>query len=163
MSELLWHVDENDNPIGPIERKKAHSDASFIHRVVLILLRDAENNYLLQKRSESKDKYPGAWTVAASGHVDYLESYELAAERELREELGLIGIALTQVNTLLIRTEEESQYVGVFVGEVNKTDEIAVDRGEITDLITVDEKRLLCLLSEEQFTPFAYQVLSLLA
>ena len=44
---------------------------------------------LLQKRSRTKDAYPGCWDVSSAGHLpagsDFLES----ALRELAEELGL--------------------------------------------------------------------------
>jgi len=36
-----------------------------------------------------KDLYPGFYTASATGHVDYGENYDEAAERELREELGI--------------------------------------------------------------------------
>ena len=42
----------------------------------------------MQKRSKSKDTWPGAWDSSCSGHVDSGEVYEVAAIRELDEELG---------------------------------------------------------------------------
>ena len=42
----------------------------------------------MQKRSLTKDTFPGAWDSSASGHVDSGEDYDACAVRELREELG---------------------------------------------------------------------------
>jgi len=50
---------------------------------------NANGQVFLQKRSLTKDVSPGLWTVACSGHVDSGEAYDVAAQRELREELGL--------------------------------------------------------------------------
>jgi isopentenyldiphosphate isomerase len=44
----------------------------------------------LQKRSQSKDTFPGAWDSSASGHVESGEDYETCVGRELREEIGLV-------------------------------------------------------------------------
>jgi isopentenyldiphosphate isomerase len=45
----------------------------------------------LQKRSATKDEYPLCYTSSASGHLSAGENYEVAAPRELEEELGLSG------------------------------------------------------------------------
>ncbi len=81
-------VDENDNVIGIANRMDAHYEG-LRHRVVIILVFNKKRELLLQKRSLSKDTSPGRWSLSASGHVDKGESYDGAAKRELREELGI--------------------------------------------------------------------------
>ena len=46
---------------------------------------------LLQKRSLWKDRQPGKWDSSAAGPLDAGESYEEAAVRELKEELGAVS------------------------------------------------------------------------
>lgn len=88
--ELLAIVDEHDRVIGSKTRREIHHEG-LRHRAVHILVFDYSGHVCLQKRSLNKDINPGAWDTSAAGHVDFGESYESAAVRELREELGIIS------------------------------------------------------------------------
>ncbi len=88
-------VDEQDNPVGAATKQEAWSQG-LIHRIVRIMLEDENGLILLQKRATAKDLYPGCWDNSVSGHVEKDEAYEVAAARELQEELG-IETPLTEV------------------------------------------------------------------
>ncbi len=89
MTEYFYVVDGDDRVIGRASREECHSENRLIHRSVYVFLINSENRILLQRRSTSKDLYPGYYTASATGHVNYGESYEDAARRELKEELGV--------------------------------------------------------------------------
>lgn len=80
-------VDVNDQVIGSEPRSAVHAKG-LMHRAVHVLVFNREGELFLQKRSQSKDRWPGAWDSSCSGHVDSGEDYETAAMRELQEELG---------------------------------------------------------------------------
>ena len=86
--ELICQVDENDHIVGPCLRGEAHK-LGLRHRSVHILVFNSEGELYLQKRSSTKDVNPGLWDTSAAGHVDFGESYEESARRELVEELGI--------------------------------------------------------------------------
>ena len=86
--ELLAIVNEYDEVVGSKPRREVHSEG-LRHRAVHILVFDHEGSVCLQKRSKDKDVNPGAWDTSAAGHVDFGETYEGAAVRELNEELGI--------------------------------------------------------------------------
>lgn len=86
--EQFYVVDENDNVIGYATRSECHN-RGLIHRSVYVIVLNDRGEIFLQKRSQSKDLYPGYYACSASGHVEYGESYEEAARRELMEELGI--------------------------------------------------------------------------
>lgn len=86
--ELLYEVDAYDRVIGPRERSELHR-LGLRHRAVHMLVFDERDELFLQKRSLHKDNNPGLWDTSAAGHVDFGESYEACALRELEEELGL--------------------------------------------------------------------------
>ena len=119
MVEYLCWVDEEDNLIGRASREECHSKR-LIHRSVYIFVLNSEGKLLLQKRSMSKDLYPGYYTGSATGHVDYGESYEEAAHRELKEELGIDG-QLHYLGKFRTVSKEENEisalYVMLFDGE----------------------------------------------
>lgn len=58
-------------------------------RLVAVLLFNSKGEIFLQLRSKEKRVYPDTWTSSASGKVGQHESYEQAAKRELKEELGV--------------------------------------------------------------------------
>lgn len=86
--DLLPVVDECDKLIGVMTRRQVHLER-LRHRAVEIGVVDFQGRVWLQKRSRAKDAYPGFWDLSATGHVDPGESYDEAARRELREELGI--------------------------------------------------------------------------
>ncbi len=90
--ELLYEVDEHDQAIGPRARAELHR-LGLRHRAVHILVFNDRNELFLQKRSMAKDINPGLWDTSAAGHVDFGESYDECARRELEEELGLVETA----------------------------------------------------------------------
>ncbi|WP_133715920.1 MULTISPECIES: NUDIX hydrolase [Methylocaldum] len=86
--ELLYEVDEHDRVVGPRVRGEVH-ELGLRHRAVHILVFNDLEEILLQKRSRTKDINPGLWDTSAAGHVDWGESYDDCAMRELGEELGI--------------------------------------------------------------------------
>ncbi len=88
MVEYFYVVDEEDNVIGKATREECHRNR-LVHRSVYVFVLNDKDGLFLQKRSMSKDLYPGYYTGSATGHVDYGEDYESTAHRELREELGI--------------------------------------------------------------------------
>lgn len=89
MSEEIFDVvNEADEVIGRQTRAEVHR-LGLKHRAVHILVFNARGEVFLQKRSLTKDTFPGAWDSSASGHLDCGESYDPCALRELREEIGL--------------------------------------------------------------------------
>lgn len=86
--EVLDTVDEHDRVTGTETRGKIHR-RGLIHRAVHILVFNPAGRIYIQRRSQSKDRFPGLLDSSAAGHVDSGESYERAAVRELVEELGI--------------------------------------------------------------------------
>jgi isopentenyl-diphosphate delta-isomerase type 1 len=80
-------VDENDQVIGRCPRSEAHAK-KLRHRAIHVLVFNPEGEVFLQKRSKTKDSWPGAWDSSCSGHLETGETYREAALRELQEELG---------------------------------------------------------------------------
>ena len=138
MVEYLCLVDEEDNLIGCATRNECHSK-KLLHRSVYVFVINSEGKLLLQKRSMSKDLYPGYYTGSATGHVDYGETYEEAAHRELIEELGIDG-ELVYLGKFRTFTEEENEisalYLLLFDGKPK------FNREEITECFFEDLKEV---------------------
>jgi len=85
--ELFDVVDAEDQVVNQAPRREVHA-RKLLHRAVHILVHDKTGQLFLQRRSLSKDTFPGCWDSSCSGHVDAGEDYLTAARRELGEELS---------------------------------------------------------------------------
>jgi isopentenyl-diphosphate delta-isomerase len=85
---FLIQVDEKDNPIGVIEKMKAHSEG-ILHRAFSVFVFTWDGKFLLQKRAESKYHSASLWTNACCGHPLPGEETLLAATRRLDYEMGM--------------------------------------------------------------------------
>ena len=88
MQEVIL-VNEQDEPIGVMEKMEAHEKA-LLHRAFSVFLFNKNGDMLLQQRALSKYHSPGLWTNACCSHPAPGESNEEAALRRLGEELGII-------------------------------------------------------------------------
>lgn len=91
-------VNSSDEVIGAMSREEAKEKGLAVRIVGIILFRK-NGNVVLHKIAANKAYCPMKWTVSAAGHVDAGESYELAAQRELCEELGVCGVPLNCLNS----------------------------------------------------------------
>ncbi|MCI5160751.1 MAG: NUDIX hydrolase YfcD [Candidatus Electrothrix sp. AX5] len=91
--EIVQIVDEHNRELGELPRRLMR-EQRLIHRASYILVFNAAGELFIQKRTASKDVYPGYWDVAAGGVVQAGETYEQSAERELSEELGVGPVKL---------------------------------------------------------------------
>ena len=86
--ELFDIVDADDRVIGSESRSVVHR-RGLMHRAVHILVLNSLGQIFLQKRAQTKDRFPGAWDSSTAGHLESGENYDAAALRELNEELGI--------------------------------------------------------------------------
>ncbi len=112
--EIFDRVDEYDNVIGTAERSEFHGNPDMIHRVAHVLVFDSSGELFLQKRGLGKDVQPGKWDTSVGGHVDSGESYEQAAYREMREELGIEGVSIEFLYRYLHSNDYETEYVSTY-------------------------------------------------
>lgn len=94
MREYFDVVDINGNPTGEtIERNIAHAKGIW-HRtshVWLVRIKNDKLQILLQKRTKTKDSFPGCYDISSAGHIPAGVDFVSSALRELEEELGIIA------------------------------------------------------------------------
>ena len=85
--EIFEVVDDRDEVQGRLPRSEVHR-RGLKHRAVHVLVFNQAGHLFLQRRSSTKDCFPGVWDSSAAGHLGVGESYQACAVRELAEELG---------------------------------------------------------------------------
>lgn len=149
MSDIpILIVDDHDNPIGSAPKQQAWAEG-LVHRIVRIMLEDEHGNVLLQHRDPSKELYPDRWDNSTAGHVDEHEDYVTAAYRELAEEVGITGVALTELGSYYNETEWQGRkmynFVKVYTARISSTTPTKLEAGKVDEVrwFTIrDAKRL---------------------
>jgi isopentenyldiphosphate isomerase len=91
--ELVVIVDEHNAITGNAPRSVMRREG-LIHRATYILVFNSDGQLFVQDRATTKDIFPGYHDLAAGGVVIAGEDYEESAHRELKEELGIVGVPL---------------------------------------------------------------------
>ena len=149
--ELFDVVDEADHVIGVAPRSEVHA-RRWWHRAVHIFVRNTRGELLIHLRTPTKDEYPNCYTSSASGHVDSGETYSVAAQRELREELGLAG-PLRELQKFPASAEmcyEHTMLYELTTDQAPQFDPGEIASGEFLPLPTIAER---VAAAPEQFTP----------
>jgi isopentenyl-diphosphate delta-isomerase type 1 len=145
----IQFVDVNDEPIGAGSKEEARENG-IRHRISKVFLVNTNGDVLLQKRADHLALEPGLWAVSAAGHIDEGETYEDAAIRELKEELGVTNLSLTEIGYYYqeedgeqVRKRFNRIYVGKYDGEVTPNPEEVSEVKWIskTELNDLTEKR----------------------
>ncbi len=89
MTEDIFDVCDAEDRVLRQERRSVVHARGLLHRAVHIFVFNPAGELLVQLRSATKDQSPLCYTSSASGHVDAGEEYDVAAVRELQEELSL--------------------------------------------------------------------------
>ena len=88
MEEMLDVVDENDMVVRKATRKEVRGKG-LLHKCARVIIINNNGELMLQKRTMTKDIYPGHWDIGVAETVKSGESYEEAAARGLKEEAGI--------------------------------------------------------------------------
>ena len=188
--ELFDVLDINGNPTGQIrERTVAHRIGSFHRTVHIWVIRQKKSNkkitkeninskdsktvenqtenqncdfeVLLQKRSEDKDSFPGCYDISAAGHIDAGENVDIAAVRELYEELG-IKAEVSDLRYFMTHLGlEDTQYYGkrffnrefakvyYFDGKDIADGDIKIQESEVDSVMWVDYDECTRMIEEK--------------
>jgi isopentenyl-diphosphate Delta-isomerase len=114
-------VDNNDVPTGRLEEKLEAHRQGDLHRAFSVLLSDGTGRLLLQRRALSKYHSGGLWTNTCCGHPRPGEAVSAAAERRLREEMGIAcrlkPLFRTHYRAAVSNGLIENEYVHVLGGQ----------------------------------------------
>ncbi len=159
-SELLEVIDEADEVIGKQPRRIVHT-RGLLHRGVHVAIRNSIGEFLLQRRSESKDVFPGHLDIALSEHVLPEETYIDAAVRGLTEEFG-ISTAIKQVLKFRLDYSGNDRHISVLFEGVFNGKPPRIDSAEIRECsyYPFEKVREMASISGGELCPWAREIVN---
>ncbi len=150
--ELFDVVDQADRVLRQAPRSQVHA-SKWLHRASHIFVFNSRGELLVHRRSATKDECPLMFTSSASGHLAAGEGYEVAAIRELEEELGLRSPI--EFLTVLPANGADTSYEHSGLFRTTTDDTPTFDPGEIEsgEYLPLDVIRQRVSRNPELFTP----------
>jgi isopentenyldiphosphate isomerase len=90
MPELMEVIDLTGRTIKVIPREEIII-SNYRHKAAFVIVQNNKGEIYINQRKKNRKVYPLKWVVGAGGGVKAYESYEIAAKRELKEELGVVS------------------------------------------------------------------------
>ena len=129
--EQVILVDEQDQPVGLMEKQAAHI-GPHLHRAFSVFVFNSKGELLLQQRALTKYHSPGLWTNTCCSHPRDGETVVEAAERRLREEMGM-SCEMHEVYTFIYQAP-----VGQGLTE-HEFDHVLIGRSDTLPVVNTDE------------------------
>lgn len=147
--EIVAIVNEHNEVIGAVPRREMRAN-KLPHRASFILVFNARGALYVQRRTMTKDIYPGRYDPATGGVVLADESYEENAARELAEELGIRDIALQSHGDFYFADADVKVWGRVFSCCYDGELQLQAEEVESVSLMTLEQ-----ILQHEQTECFA--------
>ncbi len=152
--EIFDIVNDRDEVTGQATRREVH-ERGLKHRAVHVLVLNPKGELFVQKRSATKDTFPGRYDSSASGHLDAGETYDACAARELCEELGIEVSPPALAKLFKINACQETGWEFVWVYSLRgdyapHVNPAEIEEGEFWDLAHV---RVAMAEQPERFAP----------
>jgi len=153
--EQVILVDENDCPIGLMEKQAAHI-GPHLHRAFSVFIFNSKGELLMQQRALSKYHSPGLWTNTCCSHPRDGETLEEATSRRLMEEMGM-ACEIHEVYTFIYKAPvgqglTEHEFDHVFIGQSDAIPEINREEVESWEYICIDALKDDIRLHPEHYT-----------
>ncbi|MEB5970651.1 isopentenyl-diphosphate Delta-isomerase [Pantoea dispersa] len=150
-------VDHLDRPTGKMEKLEVH-EKGLLHRAVTVYVFNSRHELLLQRRAQSKYHCGGLWSNTCCSHPYPQELTRDAAERRLREEMGL-DLALTPVfelsyNLPLSNGLIEHEYGHVFFAISDEAPVLNLDEADDWCYCSVEQIQQEMRDNPAKFTPW---------
>lgn len=152
MEEVVL-IDEQNNQIGTMPKTEVHSGHTPLHRGFSIFIFNSKCELLLQQRALSKKTFPGVWSNSCCGHPNSQETPEQAANRRVKEELG---ISLGRIYMILPHYRYRTEMNGIWENEICPVmiafydGEINVNPDEVEAIEWIDWEKFLARVRKDK-------------
>ncbi|MEW6299829.1 MAG: NUDIX hydrolase YfcD [Thermodesulfobacteriota bacterium] len=148
--EIVTIVDAHNTVVGAVPRRQMRAN-NLPHRSTYILVFTPRGELYVQKRTLTKDVFPGYYDPVAGGVVLAGESYEQGAVRELEEEMGIRNTPLTWLFDFYFENEHTRVWGGTFSCVYEGP--LALQTEEIESVTLMTPEEVVRRAAAEPFTP----------
>ena len=143
--EQVVLVDEQGNELGLMGKTEAHQKG-VLHKAISVIIFNKEGKMLIQQRAFTKYHWAGIWSNTCCSHPRSGESFEDAAKRRLKEELGIVTPLKKEFSFIYKAKDEKSgltehEFDWVFTGTYDGAFEF--NHHEINAIKWVSKEELL--------------------
>ncbi len=149
-----WDLYDEDrvNTNQTIEKGKLLPNGKF-RLVVHICIFNDEHQMLIQQRKEFKHSFPNFWDLSVGGSVMAGENSKLAAQREVKEELG-VDIDLNN-NRPLLTFNFKNGFDDIYLIKKNvNIEDIVLQDCEVKNVKWASKAEILNLIKNSEFIPY---------
>ena len=146
----IWDAyDKDENRTGRTLVRGERIPEGYYHLVCEALVRHKDGDYLLMRRDERKQAYPGYLEATAGGSALCGENALACMRRELMEETGITEAELT----LIAKSRDEDENA-IFCSYLALTDcdkdSVTLQEGETADYVWMSEADFVAHLHSER-------------
>jgi 8-oxo-dGTP pyrophosphatase MutT (NUDIX family) len=154
--EIVVIVDQDNHIVGAAPRREMRAKR-LAHRSTYILVFNSRGELYVQKRTRTKDVFPGYYDIATGGVVLAGETYEHGAARELEEEMGIHSVPLTRLFDFYFENEHTRLWGCAFSCVYDGVVVLQEEEVESGAFVAVDD--ILRRAKTQPFTPDGLYVL----
>lgn len=154
-SNFVVLVDENDHPLGVMEKMEAH-EKGLLHRAFSVLIFNHSGELLLQRRAFGKYHSEGLWTNTCCSHPYPDEDIITAGKRRLEEEMGFT-CEIHEIFSFIYKatldkglTEHELDHV--LIGFSDETPHLNLEEASAFKWMSIEKIKAEMQQMPEQFT-----------
>lgn len=146
-----WDIYDKDGRFsGKVIEKGEKLLPGEYHKAVEIWIINQQGEFLLQKRSDTVELYPGFWALT-TGRLQSGENPQSGCLRELQEELGIF-LEVQDIHSVAhVVRPRVSMIWDIFLIEWSGTiEELSFSDHEVADVRWVTADEMLCLIREKK-------------
>jgi len=153
--EQVILVNQQDEPIGLMEKIEAHEKA-LLHRAFSVFVFNDAGELMLQQRAAHKYHSPLLWTNTCCSHQREGESNIEAGKRRLQEEMGF-STTLKEVCSFIYKAPfdnglTEHEFDHVLTGTYNQDPVLNPEEAHAFKWITLEEVKKDIALNPKKYT-----------
>lgn len=151
--EYIDIYDKDKRLTGKTVARETPLQTDEFRLVVHVCVFNANDEMLIQKRQSFKKGWPGKWDVSVGGGVQAGENSATAAQREVREEIG-VDVDLSNKRPFICAAFTNG-FDDYYVIEINENESFFTSQPEeVEKVMWADKNTILTMIDNDRFIPY---------
>lgn len=162
MTEYVDLYDNFRNKTGDIIERRQRVPKGLYRLIIHVCIFDTKGRMLIQQRTENKNSWANMWDLTISGAVSSGETSQLAAKRELFEELGIKHDFSKDYPNISVKTSYRIDDIFIINNMDVKLSDLKLQKEEVKDTSFNSLDEILELIDKKKFVPYQKDYIKLL-